>query len=35
MKKMGHLKHVMEAGQDDVGAQWRIFWGTDEEMWDD
>lgn len=30
--KMGHMEHVVEAGQNEKGTHWHIFGGTDEEM---
>ena len=32
MKKMDPVEDVVEAGQNDEGTQWHVFWGTDEEM---
>lgn len=35
LKNMGPMKDAMEAGYNDEGTQWLIFWETDEELWDD
>ena len=35
LKNMVPMKDAMEAGHNDEGTQWLIFWETDEELWDD
>lgn len=34
MRMMGHVEYVVEADQIDEGTREHVFWGTDEEMWD-